>query len=798
MSSQSPAGPASRLRIAFRGVVQGVGFRPFIYRLATELELAGWVANSPDGAIVELEGSADRLDRFVLRVQSERPPRSAIHGLEITHLDPLGLVGFSIRPSLDGGPRIALILPDIATCDECLAEVRDPSDRRYRYPFTNCTNCGPRFSIILSLPYDRPATTMAGFAMCEACRAEYEDPLDRRFHAQPNACPVCGPHVELWNADGSTATTDFEAIAETATAVRAGRIVAVKGLGGFHLVADAANEDAVALLRQRKRRDEKPLALMCADLEAARRLCAVTPLEERALVSPERPILLMSRTAAADTLIAEGVAPANPYLGVMLPYTPLHHLLLEAIGRPIIATSGNLSDEPICIDEHEALLRLRGIADLFLVHNRPIARHVDDSVVRLLMGREQVLRRSRGFAPLPVPLPVSTDVEPVILAVGAHLKNALALTIQNSAYISQHIGDLDTEAARRAHRTAACDLCKLYEASPSVVAADMHPDYASTLGAPALAAQLSCADAASTLVPVQHHYAHIMACMAENELAGSVLGVAWDGAGLGSDGTIWGGEWLHIAGVRSLPSRTPPFRRIAHLRPFPLVGGEAAIKQPRRSALGLLWTIMGDEAQSRMAGAATGWAANEVRNLMRMAETRVNSPMTSSVGRLFDGVASLLSIHHVVRFEGQAAMSLEWAIRNDTPTRTYDLMVAERGTTLVVDWEPLVRGIIHDADHGVSVAAIARGFHDALVRVIVQIAQAVGEPKVVLTGGCFQNRYLTEQAVIELRAAGFHPYHHQRVPPNDGGIALGQAFAARRAWACAETGSDETSAAIER
>jgi len=754
----------ARLRVAFRGAVQGVGFRPFLYRLATELGLTGYVTNTPNGALAEAEGRRDQLEAFLIRSQREVPPRASIQSLEASWLDPVGYADFIIRPSLQEGVREAFILPDIATCADCLRELNDPSDRRYRYPFINCTNCGPRYSIILRLPYDGPHTTMSRFRMCEACQQEYENPLDRRFHAQPNACPVCGPHVELWDPEGRCLADRDEAIQGAIAAVTEGQIVAVKGLGGFHLMVDAANDDAVQRLRRLKRREAKPLAVMFPDVNSAARVCALSVLERRALESPERPIVLLSKLPEAEDLIAPSVAPNNPQVGAMLPYTPLHHLLLEGIARPVVATSGNLSDEPICTDEHEAVQRLTGIADLFLVHDRPIARHVDDSVVRVVRDREQVLRRARGYAPLPVLLPASG---PTALAVGPHLKCSVALAVGRSAYVSQHIGDLDTVGAREAHVRVVRDLIALYEERPAVIVTDLHPDYASTLTAEMLAAEMAANGTAPQTLPVQHHYAHILACMAENEITGQVLGVAWDGTGLGTDGTIWGGEWLLCT-----PSR---FERVAHLRSFRLPGGDAAMREPRRSAIGTLYEMYGAAANDKLPASVP---TAMVQVWLKMLERGTNVSRTTSAGRLFDAVASLLDICQVARFEGQAAMELEWAMGANGPLEPYRLEMRQEGGALTVDWQPLIEGIVADAAKGVPLPEISRGFHDALVEGIVSVARAVGEKSIVLSGGCFQNRYLTEKACERLTAEGFRVYVHQRVPPNDGGIALGQVYAA--------------------
>jgi hydrogenase maturation protein HypF len=613
---------AQRAKVTVRGAVQGVGFRPHVFRLATELRLDGWVLNSSQGVFIEVEGSPEVLRQFLFRLEREKPPRAVIQSLEFSFLDTIGYESFEIRESYECGPKTALILPDIATCADCLREILDPDNRRYRYPFTNCTNCGPRFSIVEALPYDRPNTSMRKFAMCPECECEYHDPRDRRFHTQPNACSRCGPQLKLCDAVGAVLSLRDDALRHAAELVRAGKIFALKGIGGFQLIADARDKAAVTRLRDRKRREEKPFAVMYPSLEAVREDCAVSELEERLLLSPESPIVLLRRLErGASTTLCASVAPGNPNLGVMLAYTPLHHLLLRELGFPIVATSGNLSDEPICTAEDEALERLSGIADAFLVHDRPIVRHVDDSIVRVVRGRELVLRRARGYAPLPVHLPVPL---PCVLAVGAHLKNSVALSVGRNVFISQHIGDLETSQAWSAFRKVAADLPQLYNATPDTIACDMHPEYLSTK----YAAQLS-----APMHPVQHHWAHALACMAENELEAPVLAVSWDGTGYGLDGTIWGGEFL-LAGDAG-------FQRVAHLRQFRLPGGEAAIKQPRRSALGVLHEIRGSKAAERREIAlVSDFAEREFLLLRQMLAKGVNSPVTSSAGRLFDSTPS--------------------------------------------------------------------------------------------------------------------------------------------------------------
>ncbi|TRZ51780.1 carbamoyltransferase HypF [bacterium] len=753
-----------RLRVTIRGAVQGVGFRPFIYRLATGMGLVGWISNTLQGVSIEVEGMQEQLGAFLLGIEREKPPRAFIQSLEPLFLDPAGYRDFTIHHSDASGAATAVVLPDIATCSDCLKEIFTPGERRYHYPFTNCTNCGPRFSIIEALPYDRSHTSMKEFAMCPACRAEYENPLDRRFHAQPIACPACGPHLELWDREGSSLATHNDALHRVADVLRQGQIAAIKGLGGFQLLADARNDQTVRILRERKHREEKPLALMYPSLEAAAQDCEIADLEARLLASPEAPIVLLHKKSGKSG-IAPAVAPGNPYLGVMLPYTPLHHLLMAELGFPLVATSGNVSDEPICIDERQALERLGSIADRFLVHNRPIVRHVDDSIARIVTGREMVLRRARGYAPLPIHL---KDPLPALQAVGAHLKNTVALANGQDVIISQHIGDLETESAYEAFRCVIDDLRRLYDIRPAAIACDAHPDYLSTRYA---------GRSGLPLVSVQHHLAHVLSCMAENELDGPVLGVSWDGTGYGLDGAIWGGEFLLVTDEQ--------VTRIAHLRPFPLPGGDKAVKEPRRTALGMLYSLYGNRIFQRDDLAPLkAFSPRELATLRDILEKGIHSPSTTSVGRLFDVVAAIIGLCQKIRFEGQAAMALEFALEGISTDEAYPLPLIVSSPPAILDWSPLIEKVLYDVSQDVPVGMISIKFHNALSDAIIAVARYANTEKVALTGGCFQNKYLTECAVMRLSEAGFRPYWHQRVPPNDGGIALGQLVAAsqRKVW----------------
>lgn len=758
---------ACGLRVEISGAVQGVGFRPSVYRLATELALTGWVINDARGVVISVEGPKPAIEQFLARIRSEPPPNALIHRLDWRWLPVVGYDRFTIRASHASGGRTAAVLPDLATCPDCLAEVRNPADRRHRYAFTNCTRCGPRFSIIRALPYDRPNTTMQAFAMCPSCQAEYGAPLDRRFHAQPNACPACGPQLALWQHDGrdgwrETATGD-PALRLAAAAIRGGAVVAVKGLGGFHLVVDASSAAAVGRLRDRKRRPDKPLALMVADLEHVRRICVSEAGAEALLSAPQAPIVLLPRRPPpgdASLPIADAVAPGNPTLGVMLPATPLHHLLLAEVGRPVVATSGNVSDEPICIDERDAVQRLGPFADLFLVHDRPIARQVDDSVVHIVAGAPRLLRRARGYAPLPVRLRAPV---PPILAVGAHFKNTIALSVDDQVFISQHVGDLATPQAIAAFERVIADFLDLYAVAPVAIAYDLHPDYRSSLWARAAVLERDCRG-----IAVPHHHAHFAACLAENQVAGPALGVIWDGTGYGVDGTIWGGEFL-LGDAGSV-------QRVAHLRPFRLPGGDACAREPRRVALALLLLAFGEAALvwDDLAPVAS-FSAAERALVATMLARRINAPASSSIGRLFDGVAALIGLAQRCSFEGQAAMALQFAAAAaGTERGSYPLPLCGAALPNQLDWQPMIAAVVEDVRRRIDPGIIAARFHHGLVDGLADVARRIGQPRVALSGGCFQNRLLLERADARLRAAGFEVLLPARVPCNDGGISLGQ------------------------
>ena len=747
-----------RVRLTITGAVQGVGFRPFLYQLANGLGLTGWAQNTASGVVVEAEGPLDALERFTTLVQRDAPPQAVIAAVEVNRLPPVNDEAFLIRDSDTLGRKTAYPPVDVATCSLCVQELFSPDNRRHRYPFITCVHCGPRYSLLEKSPYDRANTTMSGFKMCRDCGFECENPRDRRFHSQTNACPSCGPQLAWTDGKGNTLARCEEALQAAVRLIREGGIAAVKGLGGFHLLVDARDEAAVRRLRQRKNRKEKPFAVLFQDLNAVEGIGTVNEVERGVLQSPEAPIVLVRRRGESG--LAPSVAPGTSWLGAMLPYTPMHHLMMRELGFPVVATSGNRSDEPISVDNREAFVRLDGVADAFLIHDRPIRRRVDDSVVRVIAGQAMVIRRARGYTPRPIRIPEATDV---CLAVGAHLKNAVAVASGPAIFLSQHIGDLDTLETRDAFEQACSDLTELLDSTPAVLACDVHPDYHSS----------RYAEANGRPVRVQHHYAHVLSGMAEHGLDGEVLGVAWDGTGYGTDGTFWGGEFL-IATRQN-------YQRFAHLRPFPLPGGEAAIREPRRAALGLLYTLFGTEVSRRIDLAPVrSFDESERQALTQLLHSGTQCVSTTSVGRLFDVAAALLDLQQVCSFEGQAAMALENVLGETPKDGCYPLTLTSElpgtGVSLILDWEPMIESLIQDLAGGTALSRMAWRIHNALAESVVAVAEQAKLPRVVLSGGCFQNACLCEQTIHRLRQAGFQPYWARRIPPNDGGIALGQAF----------------------
>jgi hydrogenase maturation protein HypF len=752
-----------------RGVVQGVGFRPFVYRLALEEGLAGFIGNDTDGVTIEIEGVAERVDSFLKRLRAEAPPLARIDSVAARELPATGEGGFRIVASEVLG-RVSTGIPaDAATCPDCLRELLDPDDRRYRYPFLNCTNCGPRFTITRRIPYDRPQTSMARFKMCAACRAEYDDPLNRRFHAQPNACWDCGPQVWLAGAEGAEIAA-VDAVNATIDRLLAGEIVAIKGIGGFHLSVDATNGAAVMRLRERKRRYGKPLAVMVRDLEAARGVCVLTAEGEALLTTSARPIVLARKRDGCG--IADAVAPGIPWLGVYLPYAPLQHLLFaDRRVRALVMTSANLSEEPIAIDNDEARARLGAIADVFLMHDREILQRCDDSVAAVVDGAPQLIRRARGFVPLGVELPAALQLEaPPLLAVGGHMKNVLALARGRFVYQSQHLGDLENLTGLEFFTESLDHLMRTFEIEPEAVAHDLHPGYLSTGWAKEWAAARGL-----ELIPVQHHHAHVAGCMAEHGIGDEAIGLALDGTGYGADGRIWGGEVLI--------SRLDGFERFAHLEYVPMPGGEAAIREPWRMALAALRTAGLDLEPARALVCAS---EREARVLDRMIERGVNAPLTSSCGRLFDAVAAVVLGRRVVDYEAQAAIELEGLAIDEADEPSYEMEIMggdwARREPVRMGAGPLWRALIEDLRSGVKKARISARFHAGVaagfVKVAVQARAATGLEHVMLTGGCMHNRRLTRLLRAGLEKEGFKVFQHRLVSPGDGGLSYGQAVVA--------------------
>jgi hydrogenase maturation protein HypF len=746
----------TRIALQVTGVVQGVGFRPFVYRTAVAHDLTGYVQNGRGGVRIEVQGPELAVESFVASLKHDLPLPGRVESLERQVLPEQVEAGFQILTSSESS-RVSPTLPaDLATCRDCVDEIRSPAERRYDYPFTNCTRCGPRFSIVEALPYDRPRTSMHEFPLCADCEREYRDPIDRRFDAQPIACPRCGPRLELI-VGGKTRALGAAALEEAVREIGAGRIVALEGLGGFQLLVDATSEACVQRLRQRKHRDDKPLAVMFSSLPVLRRYAEVDELEAEALSSSAAPILLVRRREGSS--LASAIAPGSPTLGALLPTTPLHHLLLGAVGRPLVCTSGNLSEEPMCTTPSEALEKLGNVADAFLVHNRRIVRPVDDSVARVVRGRLRLLRRARGYAPLPV---ANIESSRTLLGVGAHLKSSIALMVGGQVVMSQHLGDLGGPDNVALFERTIEDLVRFFDTKVDSIACDLHPDYASTRIAEKL-----CERWGKPLVRVQQHHAHVAACMAEHGLRSPVLGLAWDGSGYGSDGAIWGAE--------ALICQDAGFERFASLRSFPLPGGDRAAREPRRAALGLLHELGGRELA--LEEARSWFSETELTTLLRAISAGVNAPRTSSMGRLFDAVAALLGLFAVCTFEGQAAMALEHCAMEARDQRAYPFPLSD-GAPRLADWAPLVRAIIDDRRRGVATPVIARRFHNSLVELALAVADGAKIRQVALTGGCFQNALISSEVSECLERLHYAVYEPMQVPPNDGGIALGQVLIA--------------------
>jgi hydrogenase maturation protein HypF len=750
-----------RKAVDVTGVVQGVGFRPFVYRLAQECNLAGLIANTPAGVTIEVQGDAELVERFLERLQTGAPPLAKITSLSPREIELQADSTFRIVSSrLDAPPR-ALISPDVAVCAACLREMRNPRDRRFRYPFINCTNCGPRFTIIRDIPYDRARTSMASFRMCSSCQAEYDDPSNRRFHAQPNACWDCGPQLQLWSSDGSWIDA-AEVLREAALFIEHGSTLAVKGLGGFHLACDARSEAAVSLLRARKRRVEKPFAVMLRRIEDVEKFCVVDDAAKKLLLSMERPIVLLPRKPEAG--LAESIAPRNRSLGIFLPYTPVHHLLFAA-GKfdALVMTSANLSEEPIAINNQEAVQRLQGLADAYLVHDRDILRRCDDSVVRITGGQTQQMRRSRGYVPVPVALERESDP---ILAVGGELKNTICIVRGSEAFLSQHIGDLENLESYRFFEEAVEHMQRILEVRPKILAYDLHPDYFST--------KWALAQTGMQLVGVQHHHAHIAACMAENHLDGKVIGVALDGTGYGTDGAVWGGEVL-LADYND-------FERAAHFEYIPLPGGAAAIHEPWRVAVSYLTKHYGTDLSGLHLPFLKTIDSRRLHVVQQMIEREIHSPRTSSCGRLFDAVAAVAGVRSIVNYEAQAAIEFEMAAHDSTDEGAYAFDLITDGPHWQIGTRSVFENLLRDLAAEESVGNISQRFHRGLADLFVELAENIREQsqlnRICLSGGCFQNALFFQSLLDGLRAKSFEVYFHTEVPAGDGGISLGQALIA--------------------
>lgn len=753
-----------RAEISVRGIVQGVGFRPFVFQLASQQGLKGWVTNTSGEVKIEVEGPFTNIQIFLEKLKTEAPPLALIEEINYLLLPPVGYSNFTIRESKTEKGKYQRISPDIATCFRCRQEIFNPQDRRYRYPFTNCTNCGPRFTIIEDIPYDRLTTTMKKFKMCPKCEKEYNDPNNRRFHAQPNCCPVCGPQLELVDNQGRQITT-YDPIFAAANLLKRGKIIAIKGLGGFLLACDATQDEVVKLLRRRKRRLFKPFAVMMRDLDEIKKYCFISSLEEELLVSTRAPIVLLK--LKDKNLISPEVAPNLNYFGVMLPYTPLHHLLLREVSFPLVMTSGNISEEPIAKDNEEALKRLANIADYFLWHNRDIHIQFDDSVAMVERNEIQVLRRARSYAPDPIQLSFKARS---VLACGAELKNTFCFTKDYYAFISQHIGDLDNLETLAHFEKVLKHYKQLFRLEPQIIAHDKHPDYISTL----YARELKAKDDGLILVPIQHHHAHIISCLIENKVSPPVLGVAFDGTGYGEDGKIWGGEFLLV--------EYDNYQRKGHLEYVPMPGGEKAIKHPYRMTLSYLMKFFGERSLNYQLPFLPKIKPVELEVIKNQIIKGINSPLTSSGGRLFDAVSALLSICLEVDYEGQAAIELEMVAKESEEIQPYPFEIRRKDGIKVVSLEGIFAGILDDLTQGRSKEEIAFRFHYTVAEVITEMVQILsgetGIKKVALSGGVFQNRLLLRLSARGLEKAGFQVITHREVPTNDGGVSLGQAVIA--------------------
>ncbi|HEY8157276.1 MAG TPA: carbamoyltransferase HypF [Methylobacter sp.] len=758
----------AHLKINIQGFVQGLGFRPFVVRLARQHRQNGWIANTSSGITIDIEGLPELQQDFLDSLHNQLPPFAKIDSLSIIAQPLAGFDDFRIKASETDDKQSAFVLPDIAVCPDCVRDIFDPASRYYHYPFTSCCHCGPRYSIMTRQPYDRSRTGMAAFQPCPACAQDYQAIDNRRFHAQTIACPICGPNLSLLDEYGDLLAEKDDALREAIGQLQNGKIVAIKGIGGYQLLVDASSQQAVERLRLRKHRPQKPFALMVSDLATARQLCKINALEQQALTSAAAPIVLLGRRDTGEEFVnseaiapTSAVAPGSNLLGIMLPYSPLHHLLLNkdivALAQPLhllVATSGNRHNEPICTTEQQALTRLTGIADYFLIHNRPILRPLDDSVVRLINGRITVLRRARGYAPLPVTLKTAM---PDTLALGGQLKNTVAISHENHIVLSQHLGDLEAEATQQQFQATLTDLQDFYRIAPTRIMHDLHGGYASSR---------FTANLPQPALPVQHHYAHALSCMAEHGLEPPALGICWDGSGLGTDNTLWGGEFMLIT--------KRGFERFAHFAPFSLPGGHKAILEPRRAALGLLYEIFGSSVFERE---DLPFSSRELNLLQSALNRGLNCPRTTSVGRLFDAIASLLGLCHINGYEGQAATALEMSAASNASDQYYDFHIKQK-TPIVIDWKITLEQLLEDMQHNPA-ELIAAKFHNTLAEIILTIARQAEQETVLLSGGCFQNACLTANAANKLARSGFEVYCHENIPPNDGGLALGQLYAAK-------------------